>query len=280
MRRLYVTLIMSLMFMGVSILGIRPSALVANANPTQLYFEVHQQGVFIQSFPQYLPALQAAKTLAEGTVSVNDQVIWQQSQLQPVQLHVPRIKQMPELPRGCEVVSLAMILAYEGVTCNPMQLAKEIKKDRSPYQVRGTKTYFGNPNDGFVGDMFELKKKGYGVYHGPITELANQYATGVVDMTGSELNDILHLVSIGHPVWVIHNVYFDQVPASLWRTWHTPSGTVKVTHKEHSVVIHGFDHQFIYITDPLTSTTKVERQAFERGWKQMGSQAIAIYRGT
>src|SRR5690606_20217062 len=92
-----------------------------------------------------------------------------------VLIDAPHIKQMPELPRGCEVTSLAMLLAFAGIYVDKMTLAKEIKRDPTPYKKIGDQITFGNPYDGFVGDMYSFDNPGLGVYHGPITELANKY---------------------------------------------------------------------------------------------------------
>jgi uncharacterized protein YvpB len=241
------------------------------------HFQVYDQNQFIYQSNNYLEALRLAKTFKNSKIALGHQIIWDRQMKDAEKLNVKRISQLPRLPRGCEVTSLAMLLQYEGYKVSPMQLASQIKKNHTPYRIIKGQVHYGHPNDGFVGNMYDLRKRGYGVYHRPITTLAHQYTHAVVDLTNAELQDVLYFVSIGHPVWVIHNVYFDFVPHSLWRTWHTPSGKINITYKEHSVVITGYDDQYIYIADPLCRKHKVQRQAFERGWNQMGRQAIALY---
>jgi uncharacterized protein YvpB len=36
----------------------------------------------------------------------------------------------------------------------------------------------------------------------------------------------------------------------------------------------GYDEKYVYINDPLGRRNRIERSAFQRGWEQMGSQAI------
>jgi uncharacterized protein YvpB len=80
-------------------------------------------------------------------------------------LDVPLIAQNPELKYGCEVTSLAMVLQYAGIKVNKTELANSIKKDNDPLIIGkgGNIEHWGDPNDGFVGDITG-KKKGYAVY--------------------------------------------------------------------------------------------------------------------
>ncbi len=65
-----------------------------------------------------------------------------------------------------------------------MELAEKVKKDHTPQTVSNGQIHFGNPNDGFVGSMYSFKEPGYGVYHEPIAELAENYLPGrIKDLT-------------------------------------------------------------------------------------------------
>jgi uncharacterized protein YvpB len=187
-------------------------------------------------------------------------------------LDVPLINQLtaPQLYNGCEVTSLAMVLNYNGYPVTKNELAEKIKTVPLNYN-NGLK---GNPNEGFVGNM-EVGP-GYGVYNGPIYDLAKEYAGNkVVNLTNSPFTDLLKEVSNGQPVWVITTINFE--PVSDFEEWPTPQGTISVTFSEHSVVITGYDENFIYVNDPYgDKNKKLDRDSFEKAWEQMGSQAIVI----
>ena len=194
-----------------------------------------------------------------------------------VLLNMPVIEQLPELPRGCEVTVLAMLLESAGVNADKMKLAKEVKKNPALYHVKNGKIHFGDPNKGFVGNMYTFSKPGLGVYHEPILELGNQYIPGqMVNLTGESFNELKIPLSDGRPVWVIINAEYRELPDSYFEIWETESGPVKITMKEHSVLITGYDEKHIYFNDPLTGkkNKKAPIQDFEKSWVQMGSQAL------
>lgn len=192
-------------------------------------------------------------------------------------IEAPMIEQMPQLPRGCEVTSLAMLLQHAGINADKMTLAEQVKKDPTPYTVEKGKIHFGNPYDGFVGNMYTYDKPGLGVYHKPIAILANQYLPEkILDLTGRSFQELKIHLSDGRPVWVIINTAYNQLDESFFQTWHTPSGKIKITYKQHSVLVTGYDKEFIYFNDPLTGikNRKAPLENFEKSWLQMGSQAI------
>ncbi|MGH0554876.1 C39 family peptidase [Bacillus pretiosus] len=192
--------------------------------------------------------------------------------------NVPLIQQLPELDRGCEVTSLAMMLQYAGITVDKMQLANEIKKvDFMNDGVRG------NPNEGFVGNIYTFSESGYGVYHGPLFQLAKKYLPNkAVDLTGKSIEELYKSVKSGQPVVMITNAIFAPLDEDEFTTWETNSGDVSITYNEHCVVLIGYDEEFVYIRDPLEDRldVKVPRGKFEKAWMQMGSQAISYVKSS
>lgn len=194
-----------------------------------------------------------------------------------VLLDVPIVKQLPELPRGCEVTSLAMLLQYAGFDADKLKLAQQIKKNPAKIKKINGEIHYGDPNDGFIGDMYSTNKPGLGVYHTPIKKLAAHYMPGkIIDFTNGEFNQIKKYLSTNRPVWVIINTAYEKLDPSYFHTWNTPNGKISITYKEHSVVVTGYDQDYIYFNDPLTGikNKKAPSADFEKAWVQMGKQAI------
>lgn len=191
-------------------------------------------------------------------------------------LDAPIISQLPELQRGCEVTSLAMMIEQAGKKADKMTLAKQIKK--VPFTDKNG--YRGNPNDGFVGNIYTFSQPGLGVYHGPIYKLAKHYlGDEVVDLTGKDWKAVEEKLANGHAVWVIVNSAFSPLPDydHYWYTFWTKEGAIRVTYKEHSVLVTGYSPHSVYINDPLSGKKNLQlnKADFVKAWKQMGSQAIS-----
>lgn len=242
-------------------------------------YSVYQNSKLLDYFKTYTEAFRYAKNYENSKIEFKRKyVIWDSNKTLPKSYNINNVKliqQMPELPRGCEVTALAMMLLYAGVQVNKMKLAEEVKKDPTSYSKKNGKVYFGNPYDGFVGDMYSFSKPGLGVYHGPIAELAENYLPKrIVDLTGSTFDNVLQSLLNDTPVWTIINVNYGIVPKDKWHTWNTPSGEIDITYNEHSVLLTGYDEHYVYFKDPLGIQSKANRTSFEKGWLQMGSQAI------
>ncbi|MGV3488048.1 MAG: C39 family peptidase [Tuberibacillus sp.] len=188
-------------------------------------------------------------------------------------IDVPLIAQLPELPRGCEVTSLGMMLSHAGFHVDKMDLAKRIRK--VPFEKDGLR---GNLYDGFVGDMYSFETDGLGAYYEPIVDLAREFlGDRVVILTGSNWSAVEQQIDKGYPVWVVVNDEFRELPESDWQTWQTARGELKVTYKEHAVVVTGYDDEYVYFNDPLApeKDRKETKKDFIAAWMQFNNQAVS-----
>ncbi|KGX86761.1 peptidase C39 [Pontibacillus litoralis JSM 072002] len=231
----------------------------------------------VQSFINHKPANATEVSLDE--LKAMDPIMKQYHLEESIQLSAPHVSQYPELPRGCEVTSLTMLLNHHDVDTDKMTLAQQVKKNPASHKQKNGVTYFGNPHNGFVGDMYNLSNPGLGVYHQPIAQLAAQYVDKerIHDFTGGSFIQILEELNDKNPVWVIINTHYEKLPESYFETWVTENGEkIKVTKKEHSVLITGYDQEYIYFNDPLNRQEKAPIDDFQEAWVQMGRQAISI----
>lgn len=192
-------------------------------------------------------------------------------------LNVPLIHQNPELKYGCEVTSLAMVLNYAGVKVSKMELYRKVKKDTDPIKrsSRGDILQWGNPHDGFVGDMTG-KRAGYAVFDRPIEQLVNEYLPDrAVNLTNQPFDKILQHVSKGYPV-VVWTTGDYRLP-DRWESWRHGSYVIKTPLDLHAVVLVGYDQQNVYLNDPLSGRKKVKvnKQRFIQSWKALKSRAVS-----
>lgn len=199
---------------------------------------------------------------------------WEWLTLKPEQkLNVPLENQYPDLPNGCEVTSLSMLLNYYGYKTTKDKLASEIKHVDS---FTNNGKYHGDPNEGFVGYM-NIANAGWCVYNKPLYDVARKYTDKVQNYTGHSFLQVMKLVSDGHPVLIITTTKFNKV--SDMQTWQTANGKVNVTPSSHACVITGYNKKkkIVYVNDPFgTKNKKVSWSKLEASYNQQGKQAIYI----
>lgn len=243
----------------------------------------HQKKISLVSLLLILPIYYASnspiQTSAEYKSDVHIDrtvVVYQKEPImkESILLTIPALQQFPELPRGCEVTSLAMLLNFAGVSVDKLTLADEIPK--VPYFSDG---YFGNPHQGFVGNMYTYNQPGLGVYHEVIEDHASQYLPGQIEnLTGDPFSSMQKKLNAGKPVWVIVGSTFSFLPEEQWETWNTKEGEIKITRRMHSVLVTGYDENNVYFNDPFypDQNKSANLQSFVASWTQFGSQAISL----
>ena len=190
---------------------------------------------------------------------------------------VPLINQHPELPTGCELTALTMLLQHQGIQVTKQQIAKEVKRVPTPYSYKG-KLYGGDPSQGFVGDPFS--SRGFGVYKDALLPLIEKYLPGrSEDLSGGDFSQIYAALDEGKPVllWCTISMLNVDTRKSYWMT---PEGkTIEWKTPEHAMVAVGYDDEYIYLNDPYVGQQrKYKKQVVINRWSQMGKQAITIKR--
>ena len=181
----------------------------------------------------------------------------------------PCINQNPDLPTGCEVTALTMMLNYLGFNADKNDLAANyLTKEEFPY---------ANPYTAFVGDPTD--ESSFGCYAPVIAECAIKYGAKATDISYSSIDTICSYVEQGQPVIIWATMYM--VPTSYGSTvWTDANGeTVSWRGSEHCLVMVGFDAAAneVYLADPLTGyvTTYIFSRFYTR-WQEQDCQAVIV----
>ncbi|UJF35237.1 C39 family peptidase [Paenibacillus hexagrammi] len=190
-------------------------------------------------------------------------------------IDAPIIEQLPELPAGCEITTLTMLLQFSGMDKTKMQLMAEMPVDQTPivYNGDGSIKYWGNPNTGFVGDVTR-KQRVFGIYHTGIYPLLQHYIPQAEDITDKPFELYEEQVARGIPVMVWTTIDFN-VPYK-WASWDTPIGPIRTSFAEHAVLLVGYDENHVYVNDPLSGKKQfqVDKNQFIASWEAMGKQGL------
>lgn len=184
----------------------------------------------------------------------------------------PTYNQFPNYPNGCESVALYLMLKYHEIDVTVEEIVEKLKKGDAPFRNNGT-LYGGDPEVEFVGDP--RLKSGYGVYEGPILDVAESFKSGMKNITGSSLNDILSIVSKGIPVQVwasinLRNTYI----CAKWQSTSTDR-IIEWKCGLHSLVVIGYTYNKVITSDPYTGSIEYySKTQFEKMYNTYGKRAI------
>ena len=198
-------------------------------------------------------------------------------------IEVVKIKQFPELPRGCSIVSLAMLLNHAGITdVDKMRLNEEIYKQDIKYELSQSEIFFADPYYGFVGEVSTFEEAGLGVYFPAVYELASKYlGERSLNLSGTDMEDLFYFLDNDYPIWTMVNAKYVSLGDEDYITWKIKKDggrEVEITKWMHSVLITGYDDKYIYINDPLQKQEKIEKEDFIEAYNQMGKQALSYIR--
>jgi len=165
------------------------------------------------------------------------------TKINKIKMNVPLVSQLPELPTGCEITAVTMMLQYKGISVDKVKLAREMLKH--PW----------DPSKGYVGDPFTTK--GWTIYPSALTGLVKKYAGNAEILTGKSQSFIQGNLSKNKPIVV----------------WVSPMHGFSV----HALVLTGYDQLNYFFNDPWTGEkdVKISKNEFNRIWSNQGKKAIS-----
>ena len=196
-------------------------------------------------------------------------------------INVPFLSQ-EKCPQGCELVSIAMILAYYGIEIEPIQLIEEGYMEFVAVERRGGILYGGDPNKVFIGDP--RGDTGYGCYSGAVGKCLEKFLEydffDVHYLNDMSLKDICsQYIDFGQPVIIWASVDMEPLEEREYCVW-----TIEETGEqfgwisnEHCMVLVGYDDEYYYVHDPRKDAfTPYKRSIVEKRYEEMGSQAVTV----
>jgi uncharacterized protein YvpB len=188
----------------------------------------------------YLPdgSMALGNIAVDGVMmSFDEQGNWMSSRLD-----VPYLSQLPDMPFGCELVSVTMMLNYSGVAVSKEELAVGLP-------------YAGDPNVGFTGSLYGEDESGGGIIWPPaLLGLVGSYQPSVVDLTGESWEAVRERIDQGKPVCI----------------WFSEVGL------DHTVLLTGYSDTIVWVNDPLADKDVILGiDDFLTRWSQNGYRALS-----
>lgn len=196
-------------------------------------------------------------------------------------LDFPVVYQLPQLPTGCEITALTMVLQYYGLPADKVEMATRYLPTLPARFVYGEdgRRYGGDLVHYFVGDP--TTENGYICGAPALVQAANHFlsdegsALQAMDGTGTSLEQLYQWVSQDRPVVVLVTIGMnDRNPT---RGWYTQEGTyVEWSTNDHGAVLIGYTPDRVILADPLAGRVEYSRAQFEEVFLSRGSQCVAL----
>lgn len=191
------------------------------------------------------------------------------------------IEQYPELPTGCEITALTMVLNYYGYQVNKVTMALDYmpKVQAEFYRSEDGRLMGPDLENFFVGDPTE--ETGYICGTGAIVTAANRYLADVgSDLTAAAIKNaqpekLYDLIDQGTPVviWCTINME-DRAETD---GWYREDGTyMEWSTNDHGAVLIGYDEDTVTVADPIYSRITVSRDQFEKIFAERGGQCVIL----
>lgn len=199
-----------------------------------------------------------------------------------IRWNVPFINQNPELPTGCEITSITMLMNFYGYDYSKEEMNQKFLDKSDNFFWKNGQLYGPNPQKFFLGNpAFSSGYYGLQCFSGVWVDTLNKafkenksqrYAYSLNGLTLSELEKFLSEGPILISASIDMNPACSQV---LFKDFET--GAAVTTYRNfHCVVLVGYDEESYYINDPLGNFEKIEKSKLQKAYESTGSQNTII----
>ena len=191
---------------------------------------------------------------------------------------IPMVFDEQDHALSCEVAALKMALAARGERVSESDLIDAVGFDTTPKQQFAGRIVWGDPQQGFVGDIDgRMPSTGYGVHWNPIARAAKQWrdARAVEGITPRELATE---IAAGYPA-----IVWGYLGGGKPYEWQTPAGvTVRTALHEHTFTVYGFrgtpdNPEGFLLMDPIYGPRYWDTDTLFDRMAAFGYGAVIIY---
>ena len=198
-----------------------------------------------------------------------------------VYIDMENILQMPELPVGCEITALTILLRYYGFDADKCAMASDYLPKGGNAQYIDGELYKDSFFDYFIGDPFS---RGYGCFSNAIEKAANKYIADngggytVLNISGAHPDELYDYLANDIPVlcWATDGM----IEPEYYESWYDNATGEKLDWylNEHCFVLAGFNmkNDTVTLNDPMKGIIDYNINKFETRYAEMHSQAIVI----
>lgn len=186
------------------------------------------------------------------------------------EVDIDPIDQFPELPAGCEAVSLTMVINSYGYDLEKTDI------------VDNWLEYGSSIIDSYVGDP-HIFLNGAGIYPPGLVNTVWNYVEDTnaklypIDTTEVEFDDLLKFVQADCPV-VLWSTYYDAYPIPEGGAEERDGIVYQWYRNEHCVVLCGYDldDNTVTLTDPVRGIVTVSKSTIENIYDEMGQFSMIV----
>ena len=193
---------------------------------------------------------------------------------------VENLMQKPDLPNGCEIVSLTAVLNYYGYNVSKTTMADNYLPKQA-FSWKNGKRYGSDPYKAYAGNP-RSTTSGWYSFAPPIVKATDNYMATQQnkmkgkDISGSSQKEILTYLNNGVPVviWITLDL---SKPALNGQWYLSDTGKYyKAYTNLHAVVLKGYKDGIVSVMNPLKGQVTYNQNAFFKSYEELGKHAMVL----